>query len=106
MKRTQGAVAMLLLSFGLCAAGETPEIRDTSDRISYSIGYQIGGDFKRQGTDLKADLVVQGIQDALKGDKPRMPPEEMHQTLVELKRKVTAAQQVEHKMAAKKNQTG
>jgi len=104
MKRAQVAVTMLMLSFGLCAAGETPEIRDDSDRISYSIGYQIGGDFKRQGTDLKTDLVVQGIQDALKGDKPRIPPEEMHQTLVELKRKVTAAQQADHKRAAKKNQ--
>jgi FKBP-type peptidyl-prolyl cis-trans isomerase FklB len=104
MKRAQFAVTILMISFGLCAAGEAPEIRDGSDRISYSIGYQIGGDFKRQGTDLKTDLVVQGIQDALKGDKPRMPPEEMHKTLVEMKRKVMAAQEAEHKMASKKNQ--
>lgn len=104
MKRVRFAVVTLMLSYGLCAAGETPELRDDTDRISYSIGYQIGGDFKRQGTDLKTDLVEQGIQDALKGNKPRIPPEEMHKTLVELKRKVTAAQQAEHKRAAKKNQ--
>lgn len=103
MKRVYVAVGMLMLSFGLCAAGEPPEIGDNNDRISYSLGYQIGGDFKRQGTDLKADLVVQGIQDALKGDKPRMTPEEMNRTLVELKRKVTAAQQEEQKRAAEKN---
>jgi len=103
MKRVQVAFCMLMLSFGLCAAGEMPEIGDNSDRISYSIGYQIGGDFKRQGTDLKADLVVQGIRDALKGDKPRMTPEEMNRTLVELKRKVTAAQQEEQKRVAEKN---
>jgi FKBP-type peptidyl-prolyl cis-trans isomerase FklB len=92
-----------MLSFGLCVAGEAPEIRDENDRISYSVGYQIGGDFKRQGVDLKSDLVVQGIQDALKGDKPRMAPEEMKRTLVELKRKVTVPQQEERKMAAEKS---
>lgn len=46
---------------------------------------------------------MQGIQDALKGDKSRMTPEEMNRTLVELKRKVTAAQQEEQKRAAEKN---
>jgi FKBP-type peptidyl-prolyl cis-trans isomerase FklB len=103
MKRSLVAITLLVLSFGLCTAGEAPEIRDENDRISYSIGHQIGGDFKRQGVDLKPDLVVQGIQDALKGDKPRMTPEEMNKTLVELKRKVTAAQQEERKMAAEKS---
>jgi FKBP-type peptidyl-prolyl cis-trans isomerase FklB len=103
MKRSLVAITLLILSFGLCEAGEAPEIRDENDRISYSIGHQIGGDFKRQGVDLKPDLVVQGIQDALKGDKPRMTPEEMNKTLVELKRKVTAAQQEERKMAAEKS---
>jgi FKBP-type peptidyl-prolyl cis-trans isomerase FklB len=103
MKRSLVAITLLILSFGLCEAGEAPGILDENDRISYSLGYQIGGDFKRQGTDLKSDLVVQGIQDALKGDKPRMAPEEMKKTLVELKRKVTATQQEERKMVAEKS---
>jgi FKBP-type peptidyl-prolyl cis-trans isomerase FklB len=103
MKRSLVAITLLILSFGLCEAGEAPGILDENDRISYSLGYQIGGDFKRQGTDLKSDLVVQGIQDALKGDKPRMAPEEMKKTLVELKRKVTATQQEERKMSAEKS---
>jgi FKBP-type peptidyl-prolyl cis-trans isomerase FklB len=103
MKRSLVAITLLILSFGLCEAGEAPEIRDENDRISYSLGYQIGGDFKRQGVDLKSDLVVQGMRDAVQGAKPLLTPEEMKKTLVELKRKVTAAQQEERKLSAEKS---
>ena len=103
MKRALVAAIFLAFSFGLCAAGETPEIKDENDKVSYSIGHQIGGDFKRQGVELRSDLVVKGIRDAVEGAKPLMTPEEMNRTLVELKRKVTVAQQEEGKKAAEKN---
>jgi len=106
MKRALVAMTFLTLIIGLCMAGEATEIRDENDRIGYSIGYQIGGDFKRQGVDLKSDLVVQGMRDAVQGAKPLLTPEEMNRTLVELKRKVTAAQQEERKMAAEKSRAG
>jgi FKBP-type peptidyl-prolyl cis-trans isomerase FklB len=103
MRRALTAVAFLALSSGLCAAGETPEIKDENDKISYSIGHQIGDDFKRQGVELRSDLVVKGIKDAMDGSKPLMTPEEMNRTLVELKRKVTVAQQGGAKKAAEKS---
>jgi len=103
MRHALVAMTILTITIGLCVAGEAPEIRDENDRISYSVGYQIGGDFKRQGVDLKSDLVVQGMRDAVQGTKPLLTPEEMNKTLVELKRKVTAAQQEERKMAAEKS---
>ena len=42
--------AVLLVGFGY--AGDAPEIKSQKEKINYSIGYQIGGDFKRQGVDL------------------------------------------------------
>jgi FKBP-type peptidyl-prolyl cis-trans isomerase FklB len=103
MKRALVAVTLLAVFSGLCAAGDAPEIRDENDKVSYSIGHQIGGDFKRQGVELRPDLVVKGIRDAAEGAKPLMTPEEMNRTLVELKRKVTDAQRGEAKKAADKN---
>ena len=38
-----------------------------SRRINYSIGYQIGGDFKRQGWQLQPEILIQGIRDAVHG---------------------------------------
>jgi FKBP-type peptidyl-prolyl cis-trans isomerase FklB len=83
---------ILVVAFlsGICLAGETPALKDEKEKISYSIGYQIGGDFKRQGVELAPDLLVKGIQDAAGGAEPRVPPQEMRKTLVELKRKVEA----------------
>jgi FKBP-type peptidyl-prolyl cis-trans isomerase FklB len=84
--------ALLLVAFlsGVCLAGEKPVLTDGKEKISYSVGYQIGGDFKRQGVELDPDLLVKGIQDAAGGAEPRVPPPEMRKTLVELKRKVGA----------------
>jgi len=85
------AIIMCTLSASLTAA-EALDLKDETVRINYSLGHQIGGDFKRQGVDMDAEAVVQGIHDALSGAKPQMTPAEMNATLMELKRKVVAEQ--------------
>ncbi len=84
--------AILVAAFlsGVCLAGDPPELKDEKEKINYSIGYQIGGDFKRQGIELAPDLLVKGIRDAAGGAEPRISPQEMRKTLVDLKRKVEA----------------
>ena len=77
---------------GAIAASEDLDFEEETTRINYSLGYQIGGDFKRQNVDMNAAAVIQGIEDALANAEPQMSPEEMQATLVELKRKVTEAQ--------------
>lgn len=74
------------------SAAEALDLENETTRINYSLGYQIGGDFKRQGVEIDAEAVVQGIHDALSGAEPQMPPAEMNATLMELKRKVVAEQ--------------
>jgi len=73
------------------AASEPVSLDDETARINYSLGYQIGGDFKRQGVEMNADAVVKGIEDALSGAEPLMTPGDMHNTLLDLKRRVVAA---------------
>ena len=81
---------------GMSAAGSAEEgkldLQDETTRINYSLGYQIGGDFKKQGVEIDAEAVTQGIKDALAGGEPQMPRDEMHATLVALKQKVDAEQ--------------
>ena len=104
MKKT-AFLALLGIVFlvSVCLAGEKTEISTENDRVSYSIGHQIGGDFKRQGVQLNPDLLVRGIQDAMKGSKPLMTEQEMRKTLLDLKKKIVTAQREEMKMAAEKN---
>jgi len=73
-------------------AADALNFDENTTRINYSLGYQIGGDFKRQNVDMDAAAVVQGIEDALAGAEPKMPAADMRQTLADLKKKVVAEQ--------------
>jgi len=86
-----------------CTSDEKPQLKDENDRVNYSLGHQIGGDFERQGVEIRPELVVKGIQDALSGAEPLMTPEEMNKTLMELKRRIVTAQREERKQAAEDN---
>lgn len=82
-------VASGSLLFQAAQAGEkTIDLEDETARLNYSLGYQIGGDFKRQGVEMDPDAVVAGIADALEGGMPQIPRKEMHAMLVDLKQKV------------------
>ena len=55
----------------------------------------MGGDLDRQGIEVRPEILLQGIQDAL-GDQPlAMSPIEMHQTMVELEKNVELQNKVE-----------
>ena len=93
MKTTALLVAVLCAApLAFAVAGETLNLDDETARINYSLGYQIGDDFKRQGVEMNADAVVKGIEDALSGAEPLMTPADMRTTLMDLKRRVVAAQ--------------
>lgn len=83
---------------GTCLASDTLQLQDEKDKISYSVGYQVGGDFKKQGVDLNPDALVKGVQDALAGSgQPLLSSEEMQSILVALKKKIDTALEQEKK---------
>ncbi len=98
MKRSFTLPALLLCSALPTAwSGEPLNLEDETTRINYSLGYQIGGDFKRQKVEMDAEAVVQGIRDALADGQPQMSRPEMHSTLMGLKQKVVAEQRAQRK---------
>ena len=92
------AVIALVGAAGMSRAGDKPELKDEKDKINYSVGYQIGGDFKSQGLSLHAEALVQGVRDALAGADTMMPREEILTTLQELKKKVVAQDMKQQKI--------
>jgi FKBP-type peptidyl-prolyl cis-trans isomerase FklB len=89
MMRIATLISLALLASSVNAA-EPMKLDNDSARLNYSLGYQVGGDFKRQGVKMDAEAIIKGIEDALSGTEPMMSPPEMHATLTELKRKVVA----------------
>jgi FKBP-type peptidyl-prolyl cis-trans isomerase FklB len=90
MRYLPRVVLGLSLLPGASWAGEAPEPGDESQKLGYSIGYQVGSDFRRQGLSLDPELVVKGVLDALSGAEPLMTTDEMRQTLTELGRRATS----------------
>jgi len=69
-------------------AAEPLQLQDEADRINYTIGQQIGGDFKRQQIELDAQALRQGLSDGQAGTSA-IPEDERKHRLAELKRKIT-----------------
>jgi FKBP-type peptidyl-prolyl cis-trans isomerase FklB len=103
MKRVFMAIICLGFFAGTAVAAEEFKFTNENDKTSYSVGYQIGGDFKRQGVQLNPEALVRGVKDAVTEAKPLMTEQEMSQLLVELKRKIVAAQDEEMKKVAEEN---
>ena len=97
MKRNVSIICMSFL-LSLCATSviaDEIKLKGEADRISYSLGQQIGRDFKRQGVDLDAAALVRGFNDANTGAEPALAREEMNATLGKLKGRISAAQREE-----------
>jgi FKBP-type peptidyl-prolyl cis-trans isomerase FklB len=96
-----GLLGAFLFS-GVCRGADELEMRTETQRINYSVGYQIGKDFRNQGVKLDSPALVHGIRDALRENKPKMTQEEMNKTLVDLKKKITALEIEKKKARAEK----
>lgn len=72
------ASASTLLAAETKSAASAPT--ETRDKVSYSIGADMGANFKRAGIDVNPDFLVQGIRDSLAG-KTVMTQEEMKSTI-------------------------
>lgn len=103
MKYPVTSLLLLMFTASICSAVEKPELQSEKDRINYSVGYQIGGDFKKQGVELNPEALVQGIKDALANTTPSIPPAEMRTTLTNLKKKIIAEQKEGKKQTAEKS---
>ena len=78
---------MISVFYGYGLAGD---LKDERDKVSYSIGHQIGGDLKKQQIDIDHDALMQGMEDSLRDVDPRLEHKEMNSILTDIKRKIMA----------------
>lgn len=88
------------------SADTSTMLKDESSRTNYSIGYQVGADFRIQQFELRPDAVMMGIKDALSGADPKMTNQEMKKALAELGTKVVERKQKIREMVANSEQIG
>jgi FKBP-type peptidyl-prolyl cis-trans isomerase FklB len=104
MKTSLLIVATFVIVSPLTWAADA-QLKDQKDKVSYSIGLDIGSTLKRQLIDVNEQILNTGIQDGLSGKKPLMTDEEVKATMAAFQKDMTEKQQAAKKAAGEKNKT-
>ena len=109
MKRFIVIVSASLLAFPLFGQDKSPQpkdqkgsvqLKDQKDKVSYSIGMQIGFNLGRQKVDVNPDILAAGIKDAISG-KPLLTTEQVKDIMSQFEKDMEQKQ----KQAGEKNKT-
>jgi len=84
-----------------------PALTTREQKFSYAVGMNIGSglstNLKRQSVDVDANLVAQGLKDALSGGKTRLTEEEAKAVLTEVQNEIAKQRQEKLKETSDKN---
>lgn len=77
------AASLLLgaLSAPILHAADAAAPTAQKDKVSYSIGMEIGSKMKSQGVEVNPDQMLNGLKDGLAGTKPKLTQEDMQATM-------------------------
>ena len=102
MKQLSIVIAAVALA-STCFAQEKTELKDTKDKVSYSIGLDIGSTFKKQKMDINLDILQKGLKDGVSGAKPLLTEDEVKATMTAYSKEMTEKQMNANKEAGIKN---
>jgi FKBP-type peptidyl-prolyl cis-trans isomerase FklB len=67
-------------------------LKDTKDKVSYSIGLNIGFNFKKQNLPINTDALLAGVKDAISDKKPLLSETEVRETMTAWSKEVADKQ--------------
>src|SRR6202162_3155804 len=85
MKRFIIVVSASLLALPLFGQEKSPQLKDQKDKVSYSIGMNIGLNLSRQKVDINPDVLAAGIKDALAG-KPQLTQDQVKDIMTQFEK--------------------
>ncbi len=125
MKRFSLALGCIVVTLGLAYAQDTPkkakpadsekksktaaktndaiELKTLKQKVSYSIGLNIGRSITRDGLEIDADLLALGIKDIMAKREPRLTKEEVNEALTKFSAAMRDQATEKDKLAAGKN---
>lgn len=94
-----GVVALSGASF----AADAPELKTDKEKISYSIGMDIGGNLKRGSVEVDPDLLARGLKDSYGGGKTMLTEDQARQAIADFQKAQMAKQAETMKILSEKN---
>ncbi len=85
-------------------ASTTPALKTQTDKVSYTIGYDLGKNFKTQQIDVNQTELVQGLTTGLSGAKPALTEKQMHATMTTFQKEMVKKALAKQEKLAKTNQ--
>lgn len=102
LKRITIAVMGLAMSSAI-AALDSASLNSDVDKLSYSIGADLGRNFNKQGIEINPTVMEQGIQDGLKGSQLLLTDDQMKEVLNKFQRDLMAKRQADFNKMAEQN---
>jgi FKBP-type peptidyl-prolyl cis-trans isomerase FklB len=93
-------VSASLLALPLFGQDKSPQLKDQKDKVSYSIGMNIGFNLSRQKVDINPDILAAGLKDAIAG-KPQLTQDQVKDVMAQFEKDMEQKQ----KQAGEKNKT-
>lgn len=99
--KTGPLLGLVLVTFAVSAFAKEPEavLKTDKQKFSYTVGFQLGQNLKRQNLDVDPKIVAQGIEGALSGTASKLTTDEMHASIQAYQKK----EQEKTEALAKKN---
>jgi len=88
---------------GAAMAQKNEAPKSKKDKISYSIGLNMGKDFKARDVQLNVDMLARGIKDALSGAKPALSDKEMEAVMTAFQQEMMGKMEEQRKVVGEKN---
>lgn len=103
MKTLAIVTATFLLASPVFAQEKT-ELKNDKDKVSYSIGLDIGTTFKKQDMDIDPATLLKGLQDGVSGTKPLLTEDQVKDTMTAYSKTMMDKQAATAKENSGKNQ--
>jgi FKBP-type peptidyl-prolyl cis-trans isomerase FklB len=94
---------MGLLASSVMAASDVSVLKTNADKLSYSIGSDLGKNFKRQSIEINPAIMAKGITDAMGNDKSLMTDDQMKEVLAQFQKDVMAKRNAEFSKKSTEN---
>jgi len=96
--------AIIVLAAFLAGPAMAQDLTTDKGKLSYAIGWDIGEDIQRRGTEFDVEAIIAAIRDSAAGAEPQVPADEMVALLTALQQKVRQEQAEAFQKLSEENQ--
>jgi FKBP-type peptidyl-prolyl cis-trans isomerase FklB len=84
-------------------AAEKPVLKDQKEKVSYSIGMNLGNNLRNQSVDVDPEVLFKGIKDGIAGGEMLLTEAQAREVMMTFQQELRAKQEEKSKLAGEKN---